>query len=802
MHRIDILNELNNYFLADEQSSKQKIIELMNSMIEESAYKENLDLFFMAISITQLYGFLSYLSEEEKNIFFLNDYFRPNSYSSEKLGFFNSGQLSLLNEIDKHEKVFISAPTSFGKTSLVNEYVLNNLKRLKFIIYIVPTNSLLEELYIKFTNYFHGKNDVYISTQPLAKDNVKNILFLTPERFLAFCDENSLDKIDLIVMDETYQIMEFKKKVVSDFINNRGVRFRKVADIIGESKCKTIYLSPFTYELTESMERFLKKYKINKIDRKIEYVSHNILKANNTKNINTIFSDFTKQEEVTNVWEKTSKILEKLVNEKNIVYVGNFQEAYKIADHFSLGNHIVKKDYRFQAFLKHLNDTLCIDDANKWKAISSLEKGIGIYISPLPRYIKREIIKLFEGEALHTLIVTTSFTEGVNTSAKNLIFTSLYCARNIPLSSIDILNVAGRAGRFGKNSIGKIYCINKDIFERLTNLQENALIKLENYNYMLDQNGNPKDNLIDFEIDMMEDEYLNEKEKEEKNKISNFITNYGLTKSDLNISLNVSNKWKMILYSYFCHQTIIKNEEYFSAISDLLDEKNKVQSIGIIFTTIKKCFREYDESIDPFPGQNYDIRAFDCAKNFTWGRLYKLYSSGTYIDVIRKNREYIQQRYKAIMDEAKSRDPKEIKVFFEKNDSLWVLNKYYKSDCMSENKDAFYTEAFKFMSTVIQYKIPFYLSYFISMFKLYASKKTNFDCSKIDLKKIIMSFEDGTISDEQLRPLIDYGISNDLITKIKNNQISTEAIVLGNYDKTYFDEFEQLLLEDFANTMK
>lgn len=50
-----------------------------------------------------------------------------------------------------------------------------------------------------------------------------------------------------------------------------------------------------------------------------------------------------------------------------------------------------------------------------------LKKGIGIYVAPLPRYIKKEIVNLYNKDELKTLIVTTAFTDGVNTNASNLI---------------------------------------------------------------------------------------------------------------------------------------------------------------------------------------------------------------------------------------------------------------------------------------------------------------------------------------------------------------------------------------------
>lgn len=795
MNRIEILDYINGYFIDDSPQSKQKIIELMNYLVVDNRYKQHLDLFFMAISLTQLYGFLTYLSVDEKNYFFLSDYFTANSYSAKKLDYLNSGQLSLLNEISIHQKVFISAPTSFGKTSIINEYVLYRIADINFIIYIVPTNSLLEELYIKYMNYLSDYKNINISTQPFIKEKMKNILFLTPERFLVFFEENDLSTVDILIMDETYKIMDFNNTKISDFINTRSVRFRKVADIVGKSSCKTIFLSPFTYELSDSMKRFLEKYNISKIDRKIEYVSHDVHVVNYSKEFKTLFpSAIQKYKENDRISIKTSNLIQNLLYEKNIVYVRGYKDAYKIIDDYPIYKSI--DDKRFIAFINHLNKNFSIDSHTKWKVISSLEKGIGIYISPIPRYIKREIVKLFEEDLLHTIIVTTSFTEGVNTNAKNLIFTTL---QNGPkkLSSIDILNVAGRAGRFGKNSVGKIYCITTGIYDEVKKLQEEGSIKLENYNYYLDNEGEPKDGLLDFEVDMMEDEFLSAADMKKKHNLEELLLQHNLIKSDLNISLNVSNYWKLVLYDWF-KKSEPENDFYYNSIINLLDDEKKADSIKIIFEAIYQCFISINAEFDVFPTETYEISAFDNSGVFTWGRLYKLFFSGTIIEVIRKNRMYIKNKYNAITKNLKSKNPDYIVNEFRKKGAYWILDKYYEKDCVTEVTDAFYTEAFRFISTVVQYKIPFYVSFFVSIFELYIKKnKTMYDFSKINIKKIIMSLEDGIIDDDNFRSLIDYGLSNDLIMKLKNNGISIESLTKGIFKQEIFDEFEKYLLDDF-----
>ena len=83
-------------------------------------------------------------------------------------------------------------------------------------------------------------------------------------------------------MDETYKIVEANNGMISDFVNHRSLRFRKVADLIAAANTKTIFLSPFTYTLTESMKEFLSKNNIVKIDRKLEYVRREIIRMDSS----------------------------------------------------------------------------------------------------------------------------------------------------------------------------------------------------------------------------------------------------------------------------------------------------------------------------------------------------------------------------------------------------------------------------------------------------------------------------------------------------------------------------------------
>lgn len=792
--KLSIIEIINNYAF---DNNAQPVIDCLNELLVKEDYQLNLELIFMAIAATQMYGFLSYLTEEEQLLFFECDYFRSNSYRGLKIPFYNRGQLSFLYEFERNQKVFFSAPTSFGKTSIVTEYILNNVHYLKNILFIVPTNSLLEELFEKYSMYNSElKLNYNIVTHPVCKIDGKNILLLTPEKFLIMTEYIVLENFDLIVMDEAYKIVDSHNIKISDFANNRTLRFRKVADTIARANTKVIFLSPFTYNLTKSMRAFLEKNNIVKINRKLEYVKRQIINISDSKAAKQYFGNqISYYQKNFNISEKTKFILFQLLPNSSIVYVSNYSKAYEIASKidFSCINH--QHNERYDAFLNHIKENYLVNGKESWTVYDALKKGIGIYISPLPRYIKKEIIKLYDKKVLSVLIVTTAFTEGVNTCASNLIFSSLVNGPNSNrLSDIDVLNVTGRAGRFSKNTVGKVFCLTDEIYDCVSTLQKSNDIRLENNNYKKD----PK--LIDYEIEMVDSNYLNEEQKSYLSNQEKMMINYGLSKKDLNISLNVSNNWKLILYKYFDSL----NEETLKVIADKIkyiyndEEGKRIDALKFIFNDLKESFSK--EQINLFPHEPYEISPFDKSGEFTWGRLCQLYVSGSPKKIIENNIKYVTIKFASVMEGKTIVNKSQAHELFDSYNLRWVL-KYYNND-LSLNMNSFYSETFKIVSNIIQYKIPYYLTFYISIYKLYI-KKNNINCvneKEFDIYKVVDIFEDGLI-DENYSKLIDYGIPQITVDKIISNDITIQNIKSGNYDSSIFDSYEKIIIKDVVNLL-
>lgn len=780
--RFDLLCEIND---ASMENNSQRIIDRLNYLFSNDSYKEYIDLVFAAISIFQLYGFLAYLDDEEKEIFLNTDIWRASSYKGIVLDYYNRGQLSVIKELNSSDKLMLSAPTSFGKTSLILEYILENKKRLNSIIFILPTNSLIEELYIKLLDY-NKKNDLnYMVTNQPGKLKGRNIFLLTPERFLMMyqIERHELFHADLVVMDEMYKIRTGEKST-GDFLNDRSLRFRKVADLAAKCENKVFYLSPFTYNDTESMCMFMGQNNIRKINRRMEYVNKRIIPPEKL-----VIAGNSKR-------EKTVSLLRKLRDEKNIVYVSARDFATDIIKRLDENENRIDLSDRLQAFYTHLKNNYVIDEY-EWDVARAVRNGIGIYIAPMPRYIKREMISLYENDDLTTIIATTAFTEGVNCNAKNMILTSAYTGKSIPLTQIDLLNAIGRVGRFAKESVGNVYCIDDDTYDKAIKFYNVDSCYLENDNYR--QTDKMRS---DYELDMMDNSFLKEAEIKRKNAIAETQSKFGLSNSDLNISLNVSKKWKLILYSYF--KNILTPSEIQirkERMNDILNNREGrfIDALSFFFSDLRCAFEQAGiSSRELFPNRNGEIPAFDKSGQFVWGRLYGNYVLGDVKKSIQHNIKYIMGRYTSIVTESgKSFNRKrDVKLLFEANGCTWILD--YLTNDLEPNYSKFYSEYFKFVSSIMQYKIPFYLTFYLAVFNLYLKKEyiEYFDENDMKEKDLMLLFEEGALALDY-KELVDFGMPMITINKIKKCDIGLSKLKTEYMNMKELDAYEKMMLSDY-----
>jgi hypothetical protein len=408
-------------------------------------------------------------------------------------------------------RYFLSASTSFGKTFIVFEIIKK--MQYKNVVLIFPTIALLSENLERLTsddNYKYFLDFYSIHTLSDVENIDENNLFIyTPERFLSFI-EKSGNKImfNFAFIDEVY-------KIDNDYIideevreNERDVAYRlavfyslkKDVDVLLAGPYID-FLKPNNSKYNRSFDRFLEKNKIN------------LINFNNYEIVNKYFSDIKtknnyKIDEHLNLIFKTKDKTTRLygiikalldIDENSIVYCFSRKsvESYakKIIQSGILANH---DSTEYTDFIEHIAKNF----NSKWTLVDALKNGIGIHHGLVPKYIQKEIVSLFNRRLLHVLISTTTITEGVNTSAKNLIV--LHSKKGIKqLKKFDAQNIAGRAGRFLYHYSGRVIVLQNEFMKAIQAEAEG--IKHKNYDLEA-----PKDEIDLYYTDI---EYLSENDK-------------------------------------------------------------------------------------------------------------------------------------------------------------------------------------------------------------------------------------------------------------------------------------------------
>ena len=773
MERLEILNLVNEIILED---NKEKAIEIICKYIKDEKYK---DIISILIDTFQLYGYIEDI--RNYNSMFVYDSFdiKLHTYDGKIIKHLNNGQLSLINAISENEKVLVSAPTSFGKTTIILEYLINNVSKLNNIIFILPTKSLIEELYIKLLNINKTINlhEKYNITLNILKEVGRTIRILTPEKFLNYYEYNHLDNIDLIVMDEVYKIENDGRNLDGSVVDNRSYKFRKVLELISNSDKKVVALSPYTYDKEESMKKYMEKYRIIEINRKTKYVYHEYLNLSQAEEFANFFGcDKPLIKNYSTIPQKVNLILEKIRKDKNIIYISDITKGLDIIkvlkeNNMSFLNSNISDTVqeRYNIFIKHLEETYNFESGKEWYVISALKMGIGIYVSSMPRYVKKEIIQLYDEGIINSLIVTTAFIEGVNCTAENIIITSGCTARNIVLNDMALLNISGRAGRFGKKYVGKVIFINEDVYKKVEKVKDDG-VSIKNPNYELNNTEKLRD---DYEIEMIDEVFLNEEEKTRKNTIEAEIKKSNNEVEDFKqMSISAPNDWKIKIYNYFENHPE-NREEYKEYINNITSEENEniLEAIINIFYIIKDAGIEFKNDFS-------NVNAFSKNGDFIWGELYKYHIDGNIKKVLNYNKNRIM----------KKKDELSISYY----NRSWI--KYYFYDSGEFNYNKLYEETFKFISNIIEYKIPYYISLFINVYVYYISKDNDSIETQIDIAEIMTNVENMGIEKEFIN-YYEYGFSKEMIEKIKLLQVELTIENLEFVED--FDDYEKIMIKEY-----
>lgn len=387
--------------------------------------------------LIEIAGFYPYLEKEKLNLTSTPAKIRKEYHVSKNLEgkYLQEEQKYLLDLLNQDKNVVVSAPTSFGKSLLIEEIVAS--KKYKNIVIIQPTLALLDETRHKLLKYKDSYKIIVRTSQEPSTDK-GNLFLLTAERVYEYL---IFPHIDFLIIDEFYKLSGERKDLRADVLNSSFYK------LYNRFKCRFYLLGPNIDGISEGFERHYNATFIKTNYSLVDCVVKDVFNAKGNPYTGKV---------------KTEKLFELLIDkfdEQTIVFCKSPNRALQLAIEFMF--FLEKKGMKHNVVDVPLTEWLYENISKEWGFIQLLKEGIGVHVGSLPKHITSSVIDYFNSNKLKVLFCTTTIIEGVNTSAKNMVFFDNKKGKNIDIDYFDYANIKGRSGRLMIHYTGNMFNFNR-----------------------------------------------------------------------------------------------------------------------------------------------------------------------------------------------------------------------------------------------------------------------------------------------------------------------------------------------------
>ncbi|WP_299656983.1 DEAD/DEAH box helicase [uncultured Jannaschia sp.] len=333
---------------------------------------------------------------------------------------FHREQIKALDALLAGRNLILSAPTSFGKSLLID--ALLSTERYRRVAIVLPTIALLDEFRRRFRDRFSEKFRLVMHQSETSTES-PTIFLGTQERLIY---REDLGNLDLTVVDEFYKLDPDRRDE------------------------RSITLNAAVYRLLKRSKQFF-------------FLGPNIDKISvapdsrwNFEFLRTRFSTVAVETlDLRSVPDKRERLIEEIGEDKNwpaLVFISSPGRANKLAIELSEKMAVAEDTSDFATWLQNnigRNNFLSV----------AVDYGFGVHHGRIPRAIAGQMVRLFNQGKLPILLCTSTLIEGVNTAAK----TVMIFDKKINRDSYDFFtysNIKGRAGRLGQHHVGHVIVFN------------------------------------------------------------------------------------------------------------------------------------------------------------------------------------------------------------------------------------------------------------------------------------------------------------------------------------------------------
>jgi hypothetical protein len=414
---------VNDYLLANkEKEAREELIQLLD-------FHKTCDIPFSPlvntlIRETGLFPYIDYQTSnwEER---FIYDLFKVD-VGEESLTTLHREQSFLLKKLLEGNNIAVSAPTSFGKSFVIDAFI--RIKKPKNVVIIVPTIALTDETRRRINRKFGHEYKIITTTDiELAE---KNIFIFPQERAISYV--NLLTDLDILIVDEFY-------KASKKFDKERSPSLIKAMIKLGENARQKYYLAPNISKLED-----------NPFTKNMEFIC---------LDFNTVY--LQKHELYKDIESGLIKKGDTLINilnqkyTKTLIYAGTYSNIETIST-LILTKY---KENHEEGILEKFANWLGKNYDYNWYLTELIKRRTGIHNGQLHSSLSQIQVKLFEEpDGIQNIISTSSIIEGVNTSAENVI---IWMNKNgkSKLNDFTYKNIIGRGGRMFRYFVGNIFIL-------------------------------------------------------------------------------------------------------------------------------------------------------------------------------------------------------------------------------------------------------------------------------------------------------------------------------------------------------
>jgi hypothetical protein len=363
--------------------------------------------------------------------------------------------------------VSVSAATSAGKSYLVKRWFAECAFAAEQFrgVYVVPTRALIEEVSLELREHFDDAVGIFtIPWDQAIGTGAKEIHVLTQERLHLLQERLQDFAADVVFVDEAQKLADGERGILLQRVLDDAVRRNPGVQMIfasPQSENPALLLD----SAPDGAERASLLSETITVNQNLVWAGQVRGKPRSWRAQLILDSEpvdagsFQLQASPNPTSQRLPLVAVALGGDGgNVVYVNGAADAEKAALQIydALG---ADADISGDDAVGALRELVVKTVHPGYSLERVLARGVAFHYGNMPLIVRSEIERLFRAEELRFLVCTSTLLEGVNLPCQNLFARGPKKGRNKVMSPEDFWNLAGRAGRWGKEFEGNIVCV-------------------------------------------------------------------------------------------------------------------------------------------------------------------------------------------------------------------------------------------------------------------------------------------------------------------------------------------------------